>query len=53
MPADRFINLVDAAKDIGRRIGNPADSIRVAQLLGHVRHVVVAGPKFLRQYDMA
>ena len=52
MPADRFINLVDAAKDTGRRIGKPADSTQVAQLLGHVRYVVVAGSKFLRQYDM-
>lgn len=47
---DRVVNLVEEGLDVGIRIGPLGDSTLVAQQLGRMRRVVVAGPGFLRRH---
>lgn len=47
---DRVVNLVEEGLDVGIRIGPLGDSTLVAQQLGRMRRVVVAGTAFLRRY---
>ena len=46
---DRNIDLIDEGVDIALRIGRLADSSLVAQLVGHVRRLWVASPRYLER----
>jgi DNA-binding transcriptional LysR family regulator len=46
---DRVVNLLEEGIDVGIRIGRLEDSSLVAQPLGSIRRVVVAGPAYLRR----
>lgn len=46
---DRIVNLVEEGIDVGVRIGELDDSSLVAQPVGHVRHMVVASPSYLKK----
>ncbi len=49
---DRVVNLLEEGIDVGIRIGRLDDSSLVAQPLGHIRHLVVASPAWLRRHGM-
>jgi len=46
---DRVVNLVEEGIDVGVRIGELRDSSLVAKTVGHVRHMVVASPAYLKR----
>lgn len=46
---DRIVNLVEEGIDVGVRIGELRDSSLIAKKVGHVRHMVVASPAYLRK----
>ncbi len=46
---DRVVNLVEEGVDVAVRIGRLSDSSLIATTVGHMRRVVVASPKLLRQ----
>lgn len=46
--SDRMINLVDEGVDIAVRIGHLADSSVMARVVGDMRRVVVASPRYLK-----
>lgn len=46
---DRMVNLVEEGIDVGVRIGELSDSSLVAKTVGHVRHMVVASPAYLKK----
>ncbi|MGH8831590.1 MAG: LysR substrate-binding domain-containing protein, partial [Polaromonas sp.] len=47
---DRVVNLLEEGIDVGIRIGPLEDSSLVAQPVGHIRHLVVASPAWLRRH---
>ena len=49
---DRVVNLLEEGIDVGIRIGKLEDSSLVAQPVGHIRHLVVASPAFLRRHGV-
>lgn len=46
---DRVVNLVEEGLDVAVRIGPLDDSTLIAQPVGRIRHLVVAGPVLLRR----
>ncbi|WP_332778105.1 LysR family transcriptional regulator [Polaromonas sp.] len=49
---DRVVNLLEEGIDVGIRIGELEDSSLVAQPVGHIRHLVVASPAWLRRHGV-
>ncbi|MGH8804973.1 MAG: LysR family transcriptional regulator [Polaromonas sp.] len=49
---DRVVNLLEEGIDVGIRIGPLEDSSLVAQPVGHIRHLVVASPAWLRRHGV-
>lgn len=49
---DRIVNLVEEGIDVGVRIGELRDSSLIAKTIGHVRHMVVASPAYLKKIGM-
>ncbi|MGH6637887.1 MAG: LysR family transcriptional regulator [Polaromonas sp.] len=49
---DRVVNLLEEGIDVGIRIGRLDDSSLVAQPVGHIRHLVVASPAWLRRHGV-
>ena len=49
---DRVVDLLEEGIDVGIRIGKLEDSSLVAQPVGHIRHLVVASPAFLRRHGV-
>lgn len=47
---DRIVNLVEEGIDVGVRIGELNDSSLIAQTVGHVRHMVVVSPVYLKKH---
>lgn len=46
--SDRMVNLVDEGVDVAVRIGHLADSSVVARVVGNMRRIVVASPRYLK-----
>ena len=46
---DRIVNLVEEGIDVGVRIGELNDSGLITTTVGHVRHMVVASPAYLKK----
>jgi len=49
---DRIVNLVEEGIDVGVRIGELRDSSLIATTVGHVRHMVVASPAYLKKVGL-